>query len=224
MRKSLISLLLVLLAVPAYLTGQTIEEQLLLMREQKIKTYFYQAKSGDRNQKILILDNILGEFDELKYSNKDKKLVELITYLSEEGSTRKEYENNRLVNDFPEVRRKACIILGKLGGDQARDALINILTNDHNPYVKAEALNALSEVKDNQNGDALRAIVYVYRNSYKPDANFVFAIINAVKTIAKDNVTAYADAIYILSEIQMGNYNKKIREAALTAIENLSEG
>lgn len=202
--------------------SQTIEEQLLKQKEARIKTYFYQAKVGDRSQKIDILDSILDEFDKVKYSEKDKELVNLVTYLSEEGSTRKEFENNRLVNDNPDVRRKSVQILAKIGGAQARDALINILTNDQNPTVKAEACNALGSVKDNENGEALRALVYVYRATYKPDPNLVFAIINSVKQIASASVSAYADAVYILSEIQMGNYNRKIREAAYDAIQELS--
>jgi hypothetical protein len=90
--------------------------------------------------------------------------------------------------------------------------------------VKAEACNALASVKDNATGEALRALVYVYRNTYQPEPNFVLGIINAVKAIAKDNVAAYSDAIYILSEIQMGNYNRMIRESAYEAIQSLSGG
>ncbi|OHD18265.1 MAG: hypothetical protein A2Y34_05850 [Spirochaetes bacterium GWC1_27_15] len=204
--------------------SDTIEEVLLKQKEAKIKTYFYQAKVGDKSQKVEILDSVLAEFDKAKYTNKDKELVNLVTYLSEEGSTRKEFENNRLINDYPEVRRKSVMVLAKLGGDQARDALINILTNDQNPSVKAEACNALAEVRDNDNGEALRALVYVYRSTYKPDPNLIFAIINAVKEIANSNASSYADSIYILSEIQMGNYNRKIREAAYEAIQQLSSG
>jgi hypothetical protein len=96
----------VVLAVGLVLTtflsvnAETIEEQLLKMKEQRIKTYLYQAKVGDRNQKIDVLDKILGEFDEYKYSNRDKKLVELVVFLSEEGSTRKEFETIDLLMTF----------------------------------------------------------------------------------------------------------------------------
>lgn len=202
--------------------SETIEEQRLRMREQKIMTYIYQARNGDRNQKIDVLDKILAEFDTLKYSADDKKLVDLVVFLTEEGSTRQEFENGRLVNDFPEVRRKSVQVLGKLGGDEARDALINILINDQSAAVRAEACLSLAKVGDNTNGEALSALVYIYRSTYKPDPNFVMAIIQAVKELAKDNSTAYADAIYILSEIQIGNYNRNIRDAAYEAIRELS--
>ncbi|HOJ64744.1 MAG TPA: HEAT repeat domain-containing protein [Spirochaetota bacterium] len=209
--------------LPLFVFSETPEELLLQRKEQKIKTYIYQAKSGERDQKIDVLDKILSEFDEMKYSEKDKKLVELIVYLSEEGSTRKEYENNRVINDFPDVRRKAVKVLAKIKGDAARDALINVLINDEDSLVKAEACLALAEVGDSSSGDALRALVYVYRRTYKPDPNFVMAIIQAVQKIAKSNYSSYGDAIYILSEIQMGNYNRQIREAAYNALQELGK-
>ena len=201
--------------------SQTMEEQLLKKREQKIMNYRIQAKSGNRNIKSSVLDKILEEFETENYSKKDEELLELISFLSEEGTIRQEYENNLLVNNFPEVRRKACLVLSKLGGDIARRALINVLTNDPNTTVKAEACNALARVKDNSSGEVLRTIVYVYRSNWRPDPNFVFAIINAVKRIAKGNASSYADAIMVLSEIQMGKYSKMVREEAYAAIQYL---
>jgi hypothetical protein len=202
--------------------AETIEEQMLKQKEAKLKVYQISAKTGDRKTKSDLLDKIYSEFDDAKYSSKDADLMDLAVYLSEEGSIRKEYLNNTVSNDFPEVRRKAVILLQKLGGPQAREALINVLVSDKNSTVKAEVCNALTQVKDNEKGDALRALVYVYRTTYKPDANLVFAIINAVKEIAKSNSSYYAESINILSELQMGNYNRKVREAAYDAIEELS--
>ena len=114
------------------------------------------------------------------------------------------------------------MVLAKLGGDQAREALVDTLVNDVSSTVKAEACNAMAEIKDNTRGDALRSLVYSYRTTYKPESNFVFAIINAVKSIAKGNSSAYGDAILVLSEIQMGQYNRKTREAAYDAIKYLN--
>jgi HEAT repeat protein len=127
------------------------------------------------------------------------------------------------MNDYPEVRRKACLLLGKLGGDKARAALMNILAKDTNQHVKAEAINALAAIGDNENGDVLKTIVWVYRDTYNPDSNFVIAIINAVKKIAKESYSSsYGDALIILTEIQVGNYTNYIRTEAYKAIEYLN--
>jgi hypothetical protein len=218
----IIALTCILLSFTFCIFAETIEEQLLRQKEAKLKVYQIQAKVGDRKQKADILDKILVEYDNEKYTNKDAELMDLVVFLSEEGNIRKEYENNTLVNDYPEVRRKSVQLLAKLGGDQAREALINVMVSDKNSMVKAEVCNAIAQIKDNDKGDALRALVFIYRSTYRPDSNLVFAIINAVKEIAKSGSGSYSESISILSELQMGNYNRKIREAAYSAIEELS--
>ena len=217
-----ISMILISILVGAIVFSQTIEDKLLKKREQRLLNYYYQARSGGRTSKLETLTSILSEYDESKYSDKDQKLVDLVVYLTEEGSTRQEFENNRIINDFPEVRREACIVLAKIGGDQARDALINVIANDQNSMVKAEALKSLAIVKDNQTGKALRAIVYVYKSTYQPDPNLVMAIIEAITAIAKGNTDVYGDAVLILSEIQVAQYPRLIREAAFNAIKKLN--
>ncbi len=220
--KKIILLSIICIFTLNFLNAQTAEERLLQKREQRLLNYSYQAKVGSMTDKIQVIDNILNEFDKEKYSYKDKKLLDLAVFLSEEGTVRQEYEENRLVNNFPEVRRKACVLLGKLKGDEARNAVINILAHETNSSVKAEACNALAQLGDNDKGEALRAIVYAYRTSYKPDRNFVFAVISAVKAIAKGNASSYADALLILSEVQMGYSDKFIREEAYKAIQYLN--
>jgi hypothetical protein len=202
---------------------QTIEDKLLKKKERKILNYYYQAKARGRIPKLHVIDNITTEIDSGYYTKDDAKLVDVVRYLSEEGSMRQEYEDNRLVNDFPDVRRNACILLGKIGGDQAREALINVLAYDDNYMVKAEACNSLALIKDDPSGFVLRTIVFVYRSTYQPDANFTVAVINAIKTIAKGNEQVYGDAITVLSEIQMGQHQRRVREEAYNAIESLNE-
>jgi hypothetical protein len=213
-----------LVMTSSILFSQTIEDKLLKKKEQRILNYYYQAKTGGRNQKVNVLESILSEYDESRYSEKDQKLVDLVVYLSQEGSTRQEFESNRLVNDFPEVRREACMVLAKIGGDQARSALIDILANDASATVKAEALESLAIVKDNQKNEALRAIVFMYRSSYKPDPKLITGLINAIVSIAKGNAEVYGDAILILSEIQVGQFPRTTREMAFNAIKKLNAG
>lgn len=205
-----------------YLNSLTIEEQILQKKEQKIRTYIYQARLGDRDAKIDVLDQILAEFDEMKYTERDMKLVELLVELSEEGSVRKVYENGRIVNDFPDVRIKAAKVLAKIKGEKSREALINALLNEDNSMVKVEICYALAEVGDNKNSDVLRAIIYIYRNRPNNDANLIMAIIHALQRIASSQSILYDEVVYILTEINMGAYNRTIRETALKVLDLLS--
>ena len=195
---------------------------MLKQKQAKIKTYYFEARNGGKAQKIDVLNNILSEFDSAKYSDKDTEIVDIVIYLSQEGTLRKEYEANTIVNDFPQVRQKAAIALAKFGGDRARENLILLLASEKNQMVKAEICNALAEIKDNEKGEALMAVVFTFRTTYRPDPNLAYAVINAIKNIAKENSSSYGDAIAVLSDIQMGNYNRVVREAAYNAIRELS--
>ncbi|HBD93931.1 MAG: hypothetical protein A2015_11955 [Spirochaetes bacterium GWF1_31_7] len=222
MKKTALFFGLILLAISVSY-AQTPEEELLKKKELKLRNYLYESKAGDRNAKVRVLEQILNEYDKAGYSDKDRRLVEIVDYLASEGSSRKEFENNLLINDFPEVRRMAIKVSAKIKGDNSRRILLNALMDDQNPTVKAEICLALASIGDNQNGDVLRSLGYMYRTTYKPDPNLVFALIEAIKNIAKGNTANYSDAIYILSEIQHGDYNRAIRTAAYDAVQALSQ-
>jgi hypothetical protein len=202
----------------------TLEEQLLNPKELKLRSYFYQATAGNRDIKLLVLENLLKEFDAQGYTENDKTLVDLLSVLSQEGSKRVIYENGRKINDFPDVRRASVMVLAKVGGADARDILVDALLSEKNDVVKAEICIALESdnIGDNASGDALNALIYTYRKSYKPSENFVFAVINVVKKLAKPNSANFADAISVLSDIQMGSYSRKIRTEALKALNEIS--
>ena len=224
MKKNIVFVVLICIFYSIFaVNSQTIEDKLLKKKERKIINYYYQAKARGRIPKLHVIRNITEEIEDGYYTAKDTKLVDVVRYLSEEGTIRQEYENNRLINDFPDVRRDACILLGKIGGEQARASLIEVLAYDTSYMVKAEACNALALIKDDPTGMVLRTIVFVYRTTYQPDANFTVAVINAIKTIAKGNEEAYGDAITVLSEIQMGQHARRVREEAYNAIDFLNE-
>lgn len=202
----------------------TPEEELLTRKEQKLKNYLTEIKAGDRTAKENILDEISKNFDSEKYSEDDKKLIELVDFLMGEGSVRRQFEDGRLINDFPEIRRQSVKIMARIGGSDAKFSLLNALNTETHSSVKAEICLALAEPNmSDDSGDILRALSYMYRTTNRPDPNLVMALIDAVENIAKGNSMNYSEAIYLLSEIQHGNYNKEIRKRALEAIETLSD-
>jgi hypothetical protein len=220
--RMLLSLIMIVNLSSFLAYSETVEDQLLKQKQAKIKTYYFEARNGGKDQKLDVLNSIIDEFDKAKYSAKDKEILDIVIYLSQEGTLRKEYEANMLVNNYPDVRQKAAKALAKFGGDDARNALIDVLSSEKSQMVKAEICNALADIKDNDKGDALMAVVFAYRTTYRPEPNLAFAVINAIKNIAKENSSSYGDAISILSDIQMGNYNRVVRESAYNAIRELS--
>ena len=167
--------------------ANTPEEELLSRKEQKLKNYLTEVKAGDRTSKERVLDEILNGFDSEKYSEDDKKLVELVDFLLGEGSIRKQFQDGRQINDYPEIRRKSVKVMAKIGGAGARLSLLNALNTEPHSSVKAEICLALADPNmSDDSGDILRALSYMYRTTNRPDQNLVAALIDAVKNIAKE--------------------------------------
>ena len=84
----------------------------------------------------------------------------MLEYLALEGSGRIVRESHRQVNNFPDVRRRAAELLGKVRTEQSKDALIFVLLNDDEPMVKAQAAYALGELGMNDNNEVVAALAF----------------------------------------------------------------
>lgn len=218
MKKSLLFLVLLLLLFQTMYVFSA-------KKEDKIKSYIKIAyKSGNRIAKTQMLDAIIKEFNSMKYTIEDEKFVSMIIFLTDEGSMRLDYNDKKeVINDFPDVRQKATRILGYLSGDSIKDALMGVLANDKNSQVKTEAVKALGNVKENVDQDILRAITFTYRDTKNPDPGFILEMIESLRKLALINPSLKQDTVYLLTEIQMGNFEKNIRTAAFKAIMELSK-
>jgi hypothetical protein len=184
------------------------------IREQRAKNYIYIIKSGDRDMKNSILEKIDAEFDTLGYTENDVKLLEVLIYLSQEGTTRKNYRYMSLINDFPEVRSKSAEILGRVGGDIARAALADMLKKETNVDVMISAINSLAKVGDNSNGDAYYALMISYSNMSNPTADYLISFMDALKILVQYNSKFYNDALILLTKIQGSEYSASVKNKA----------
>ena len=197
----------------------TIEE--LYLQNAEIRLIREQAVTQDRDMKLLALENIQSMLDEGKLSTGAPEAHFILEYLAAEGLTRTVREANRLINYYPEVRRRAVNLLGQLGGEQAKESLIGVLITDVEPMVLAEAAYALGTIgvnEDNETSQALAAIV-LSQDAVAPDNNFAFASLLAFEKIAETN-SGINDplAFEAIIRIAQGNY---IRSVKLKAVEVL---
>ena len=105
----------------------TVEE--LYLRDIEFQILSEKAFSDSREIKLDVLDEIEVMIEEGSVDDPDK--VEFVLeYLGMEGTARRVRESGRLVNYYPEVRRRSANLLGRLGGEKAKDALVSILLID----------------------------------------------------------------------------------------------
>jgi hypothetical protein len=200
----------------------TIEE--VYLQNAEIRIIREQALSEDRGMKLLALDNIQAMLDEGKLSTGAPDAHLILDYLAGEGLIRMVRENQRLVNYYPEVRRRAAEILGQLGGEKSKDTLLNVLRSDIEPMVLAETVYALGKIGINENNQTSQIIAatLLAQDAVNPDDNFAFASLLAFEKLADAN-GGLTDSTALEAVVRMaqGNYNRTVKQKAFQVLENL---
>jgi HEAT repeat protein len=201
----------------------TVEE--LYLRDIEFQILSEKAFSTDPELKLSVLDELEKTIRDGQV--KDRNKVEFVLeYLAMEGTARRIRENARLINYFPEVRRRAANLLGQLGGEGARNALISVLVIDDEPMVKAEAAYALGVIGMNEGSGTVKAILYTLEreNPAQPDNNLGYAICLALEKIAKKNGGIKEPEAYrALVRIAQGPYIRTVKQKALATLEELKK-
>jgi len=201
----------------------TVEE--LYLRDIEFQVLSEKAFSGEQELKMSVLDEMETMIDDGQVKDREKVQF-VLEYLAMEGTARRIRENARLVNYFPEVRRRAANLLGRLGGAAARDALVSVLIIDDEPMVKAEAAYALGVVGLNDANETVKAILFALEREdpSQPDNNLGYAICLAMEKIAKKNGGIKEPEAYrALVRIAQGPYIKTVKQKALATLEELKK-
>lgn len=144
--------------------------------------------------------------------------------LSGEGQTREIRENSRLINYFPEVRRRSANLLGQLGGERSKESLVKVVLTDIEPMVMSEAAYALGVLGLNNDNEASQAIAFAVlsQDGVIPDNNFAFASLLAFQKLAEaNNGLNDPSAFEAIIRIAQGNYIKKVRLKAVEVLNSL---
>jgi len=201
----------------------TIEE--LFLKSVEFQILREKAASDDREIKLSALDDLEKRID-AGVSGSDAAQIEFICeYLGLEGSGRISRENGHQINDFPEVRRRAANLLGRLGTEEARNALVRMLLIDDEPMVKAEAAYALGNIGLNPDDQTVQAINFAYNmeDPTQPDQNFGYAVCLAIEKLAQKTPGGLKDpdAYRLLVKIAQGNYLRTVKAKALQVLDEI---
>ncbi|MDR1287105.1 MAG: HEAT repeat domain-containing protein [Treponema sp.] len=179
------------------------------------------SQAGTRDQKMVAL-NYIGEA--IGRGNRGEEIRQALEYLSMEGVMNKARENNRIVNNFPDVRRQAAKYLGELGSPEAKNTLVRIIAADTEPMVLQEAVKSLAKIGINDNDETLNAIAWTFTrfDVTNPDNLLALSTVDAILTLAeKSGGIKDPNAIRTLIKISDGPYIKPVQEKARYAINEL---
>ncbi len=224
--KATLPLLVGLLLIPGFgfsqatdaSAGKTIEEK-KLQSGVALQVISGLVADNTRDAKIRALQLL----DKMTVSADDAEMVSLVVELGTEGTTKQVYQNRRLINDFPDVRRKAAEILGKIGGDSAREALLAMAQRDNEPMVIAEAVYNLGEIggdetQRNRISQVIAHLVTV-QDPQAPDNSLGFSATHALESlINKSNGKVSPEIFQALITISNGNYVSAVSAGARKVI------
>lgn len=201
----------------------TIEE--LFLQSVEFQILREKAFSDDYDMKMSSLDDLEKKINDGSYKANAQQVEFVLEYLALEGSGRTTREGGRLVNNFPEVRRRSANMLGRLGTEDAKNALIRVLLIDDEPTVQAEAAYGLGVIGINDNNEVVEALAFAYNkvDPAKPDNNLGYALCLAIEKLAQKSPGGIKDpaAYQMLVKIAQGNYLRTVKTKALQVLDEL---
>ena len=102
------------------------------------------------------------------------------------GLTNRSLQNQKLVNDFPDLRAAAAGLLAHVGSTASRAALLDAVNAETDGVALAAEIGALGAIASDGDGSALRAIVRAFtrRAGLSPDNRLASAVVGAIGRIA----------------------------------------
>jgi len=178
-------------------TETTVEDEYLSSVEDVIITEL--SASPEYDNKLIALqylENAIGE------GRTTPAMVAATRSLAGEGVTKKSRTNGRLMNNYPDIRKKACELLGQIGTEEAKDTLVQIIADDTEPMVVAAAVHSLGDIGIKEGDEVVNAIEFAQRRyaALNPSSSLALEILFAYEKLA-DTVTDRAPMIESISAI-----------------------
>ena len=213
-------IVLVLIAVPA-LMGQarntnsemTVQEAYLQASMEMVILNSARSSTVEA-EKLEALEHI-GEMT--RSGDVSDEVFAILEYFSLEGTLNQSRESNRLVNEFPAVRREAARHLGNINTIEAELALIRMCEIDPEPLVLQQAIVSLGNIGINEDNNAVNAIVRAttrFSSHGAPDNAIANAAVMSLDKIFQNTGTLSINAYNLLLTIASGPYAPAVKERA----------
>lgn len=202
--------------------GEKTVEDIYLQSSVEVQVVRSLVSEQGREQKIKALEYIANMVEANKVNDKSLDVISLLDELGSEGTSKEVRVNNRLVNDFPEVRRQAAELLGAVGGEKSKEILLNMAIKDKEPMVIAEAVYSLGRIGGDNTGriETIIASLVKSQDAVRPDNNFAYAAISALEMIGKSRSGQVRPDVFVaLIQIAQGNYIRAVRTKAIKILD-----
>lgn len=179
------------------------------------------ASSDVYDNKIVALQYLQTAIEN---GNTSEQVVAAIGQLAGEGVNTQVRQNGRLTNNFPDIRREACLLLAKIPTEHSKNTLLSITAEDREPMVLAAAVRSLGEIGINKNDEVVDAITFANKRnqSLNPTSSFAYEVLVALEKLAPttENKRMIIDAAASIASDY--HYVTPVRNRALALIKSMS--
>lgn len=179
------------------------------------------AQSDEYDNKLVAMQFLEEAVDN---GNSSPDVMKALNQLAGEGITSQARTNGRLMNNFPDIRRRACLALGKIKTEESKNYLVKVALAENEPMVISAAVNSLGEIGINSNDEVVDAISFANRRNQilNPTSSLAFEVIDAYAKLA-DSTENKKIVIDSLSKIAADyHYASPIRSKALKLLKSIS--
>jgi len=223
----LFSAIIVLFIVPCWAQtgsgGERTVEESYLQDPLEIMIIREQAYADSKDMKLIALQYIKQSLDEGRGGPEIQKALE---YLATETTATiiRSGGVGRTLNNYPDVRREACLILGDTKTIEAKDALLKVVLGDNEPMVIAAAIRSIGKIGINEGDDVTQAISFIINrfDILNPDNSLAFESLVAFEALANaDGGLKDPAAIRSIIKLAEGNYVTPVKIKAKDLLSKL---
>jgi len=160
----------------------------------------------------------------LNEGRKSEEIQAALSTLATEGLSSVVREDGRVVNNYPEIRLRACELLGQMGTDKAKDVLVSVMYTDNEPSVITAAVKSLGEIGKNDNDEVFNMINWIARkfDTVNPTSSLALEILNTFEKIS-GSVTNKKDMFETVMRIANNySYVTPVRTRAYEVMRSIS--
>jgi HEAT repeat protein len=175
------------------------------------------ANSTDIDQKLEAIQIISDNYDAGKDVSND---VTVLSNLAMQGNVGTQQQSLEL----RDVRIKAAACLGKIRGKEAYSTLIDMLTNESDSLVAAQAVQSLGQFKDDNNSSTIKNVTEVLERFEAKgiyDNTLANAVLFTVNKIGSTGNWSDTDISVVIGIRDDTRYSSKVRATASKIISGL---
>lgn len=160
----------------------------------------------------------------LNEGRQSEEIQVALSTLATEGLSTVVREDGRVVNNYPEIRRRACELLGQMGTDKAKDSLITVMYTDNEPSVITAAVKSLGEIGKNDNDEVFNMINWIARkfDTVNPTSSLALEILNTFEKMSGSIINKKEMFETVMRIANNYNYVTPVRTRAYEVMRTIS--